>query len=296
MSFKRLPFSGLRKYLLLSLLLFQLAPKVVWASELSALAVPAKRIVALAPHLVEVVYEVGAGDRLVAAVDYSNYPEAAKALPRVGGYTGVNVEAVVRLNPDLILAWKSGNSEKHLKQLEDLGFQVYYSEPKTLEDIATLMEDITRLTASKAGTDKVAKFREKLAQLKRQYESQDKVSVFYQVWNQPLQSLNGQSIVSDVIELCGGRNVFHDAKSIAPKLSVETVLRKNPDVIVASGMGEERPEWLDEWKQWPSLSAVKNNYLFFVPPDLIQRHSPRLLEGASILCEQLSSVRQRKAN
>ncbi|WP_299980894.1 cobalamin-binding protein [uncultured Pseudoteredinibacter sp.] len=251
---------------------------------------------ALAPHLVEVAYEVGAGNKLIAAVDYSNYPEAAKSLPRVGGYTGVNVEAIVRLNPDLILAWKSGNSEKHLKQLENLGFQVYYSEPKTLEDIALLMEDVTRLTASKAGVAKVAEFRDKLSRLKTKYQSQNKVSVFYQVWNQPLQSLNGQSIVSDVIDLCGGVNVFHSAKSIAPKLSVETVLRKNPDVIVASGMGEERPQWLDEWRRWPSLSAVKNDHLFFIPPDLIQRHSPRLLEGASILCEQLSSVRQRKAN
>lgn len=260
-------------------------------AALPILEKPASRIVALAPHLVEISYAVGVGDKLIAAVAYSNYPNEAKRLPQVGSYTGINVEAIVRLKPDLILAWRSGNSERQLQQLEALGFPVYYSEPHTLEDIAQLMENVSTLAGSKNGAAAVKVYRKKLKNLQQRYQAKAPVSVFYQVWNKPLQSLNGASIVSDVIKLCGGSNIFSDAKTIAPKVSVESVLRKNPDAIVASGMGEERPEWLDEWRAWPQLSAVENERLFFIPPDLIQRHSPRLLDGAKIMCEQLEQAR-----
>ncbi len=277
---------------------FTLMPKAVYSSDAAVpiLKKPASRIIALAPHLVEISYAVGIGDKLIAAVAYSNYPQEAKLLPRVGSYTGINVEAIVRLNPDLILAWRSGNSAKHLRQLEDLGFVVYYSEPHNLNDIATLMENVSALAGSETGAAAIEKYTEELQGLRDRYQSKSPVSVFYQVWNKPLQSLSGASIVSDVIDVCGGTNIFADAKTIAPKVSVESVLRKDPDAIVASGMGEERPEWLDEWRDWPQLTAVKNEHLFFVPPDLIQRHSPRLLKGARIMCEQLEEAREKNSS
>ncbi|MBB6519776.1 cobalamin-binding protein [Pseudoteredinibacter isoporae] len=255
---------------------------------------PAKRIVALAPHLVEIAYAVGVGDKLVAAVSYSDFPEAAKNIPRVGNFATINVEAIARLQPDLILAWGSGNPAKSLRKLEDLGFRVYRSEPKSLSDIAKLMNDVARISGHREGLSAAKQYQQKLNKLRQRYQSQSPVTVFYQVWNQPLQTLSDQSIVSDVIKLCGGKNVFGDAPAVAPKVSVETVLRRDPEVIVASGTDASRPKWLDDWKAWPNLQAVKKDQLYFVPPDLIQRHTPRLLQGAEILCKQLAQVRSKQ--
>ncbi|MEM8500336.1 MAG: cobalamin-binding protein [Pseudomonadota bacterium] len=256
---------------------------------------PAKRVIALAPHIVENVYSAGAGDQLVGVVSYSNYPDAAQSIPIVGGYKSFSLEAILTLKPDLILMWASGNGMKALSQLEALDLAVYVDELHKLEQIATSIRDIGLLTGHHAEADaNAAKFLEGLAQLRVRYDNSSSVSMFYQVWNEPLQTLNGEHIINDVIELCGGRNIFADAVVLAPKISLESVIVGNPDAIVASGMGEARPEWLDEWHSWPALSAVKNDHLFFVPPDILQRHTPRILLGARQLCGQLEQVRAAK--
>ena len=252
---------------------------------------PAQRIVALAPHIVEMVYAVGSGDKLVGAVNYSDYPKAAQKLPRVGTYKAFSAEAILRLNPDLILAWHSGNGSQRVAPVQALGIPVYFSEPRALDDIGLALEKIGVLAGVENPAQAKLEFTAKLETLRSQYSHQSPVSVFYQVWNQPLQTLNGEHLISDIIRLCGGENVFSDAKILAPQISVESILRLNPQVIVASGMGEARPEWLDEWKRWPSLVAVKNQQLKFIPPDLIQRHTPRVLQGAKLMCEHLQQAR-----
>ena len=250
---------------------------------------PAQRIVVLAPHLAEMVFAIGAGDKLVGAVTYSDYPETAQNIPRVGTYKNFSAEAILRLRPDLVLAWQSGNGVQRVEPIMQLGIPVYFTEPRTLEDIAFSMQRIALL----AGVEEQAsqQFLQTLQHLRDTYASQPPLSVFYQVWNQPLQTLNGEHLLSDVITLCGGRNVFGDAAVLAPQVSVESVLRLDPQVIVASGMGEARPEWLDDWRRWPSLQAVRNQQLKFIPPDIIQRHTPRVLQGAALLCEQLQAAR-----
>lgn len=256
------------------------------------LAKPAQRVIALAPHIVEVVYAVGGGSALVGAVAYSDYPDAAKKVPQVGSYKSFSAESILRLKPDLVLAWHSGNGEERVRKIEDLGLTVYWSEPRDLEAVAKSITDIGILLGEENQGQAAKNFTQKLTQLKAEYQHKSDVSVFYQVWNQPLQTLNGQHLISDVIELCGGVNVFANEPVLAPKLSVESVLHSNPQVIVASGMGEAKPEWLDEWLDWPQLQAVKNQQLYFVPPDLLQRHTPRILQGAEILCKQLDSARK----
>ena len=253
---------------------------------------PAQRIVALAPHIVEMVYAVGAGDQLVGAVSHSDYPEAAQALPQVGTYKDFSVEAILRLKPDLVLAWSSGNGSAKPLQLAQLGLPVYFSEPKSLQGISLALEKIGRISGAPNGEQARAKFDRSMRGLRTQFSQQAPVSVFYQVWNQPLQTLNGEHVISDVMALCGGRNIFAGAQSLAPQVSVESVLRANPQVIIASGMGEERPEWLNEWRAWPQLQAVKRQQLYFIPPDFIQRHTPRILLGAKLMCEQLHRARQ----
>ncbi len=252
---------------------------------------PARRIVALAPHIVEMVYAVGSGERMVGAVNYSDYPSAAKGLPRVGTYKAFSAEAILRLNPDLILAWHSGNGAQRVTPIQALGIPVYFSEPRALDDIGSALEKIALLSGVKDPQQAKRKFVEELNSLRDQYAQRPPVSVFYQVWNSPLQTLNGEHLISDVIRLCGGENVFASATTLAPQISVESILRLDPQVIVASGMGEARPEWLDEWSRWPSLTAVKRRQLKFIPPDIIQRHTPRVLKGAKLMCEHLEQAR-----
>ena len=256
---------------------------------------PARRIVALAPHIVENIFSAGAGDLIVGVVSHSDYPAAARDIPRVGNIQGVSAEAIVALKPDLVVGWSSGHSANVTQKLIDLGLTVYLDEPKELEEVAKSIRDVGLLTANEAVAEKVAiEYLNKVEYLHKQYANKAPVSMLYQVWNSPLRTISGNHIIGDVIRLCGGINIYEKEATIAPKISIESVIDRNPQAIVASGMGEERPDWLDEWLQWESLLATKNRHLFFVPPDLIQRHTVRLLQGAEMLCLQLDEVRQSK--
>ena len=257
------------------------------------LAEPARRIVALAPHIVENVFSAGAGDQLVGVVTYSDYPEQAATIPVVGTYKSWSLESIALRQPDLILMWASGNGLNHLPALTRLGVPVYVSEPRELDDIPGAIRSIGKLAGTEDASEAEARrIEQRFAALEGQYRDRETVSVLYQVWNDPLQTVNGDHLISRVLELCGARNVFSDALSLAPKISVESVLHRNPDAIIASGMGESRPEWLDQWAAYPSLSAVQRNALFFVHPDHIQRSTARVLEGTTRICEQLDTLRE----
>jgi iron complex transport system substrate-binding protein len=256
---------------------------------------PVKRIVALAPHITENVFSAGAGDLLVGVVNFSDYPEAAKHIQQVGSPHSFSIETVVSLQPDLVLVWSSGVSAKVTKKLIDLGLTVYMDEPRVLDDVAKAITDVGYLTGNDQVSQQAANdFLAQLQHLKQTYSVRDPVTLFYQIWDSPLMTLNGEHIISDVMRLCGGENIFSDAIAIAPKINVESVLESNPEAIIASGMGETRPEWLIEWQQWEYLQAVKNKHLFFIHPDILQRHTVRILQGAAILCEQLERVRSER--
>lgn len=255
---------------------------------------PARRIVSLAPHVTETLFAAGAGDRVVGAVEYSDYPPAAKGLPRIGGYSKLDLEAIAALKPDLAVGWASGNAPAHIARLRALGIPVYLSQPERIDDVAASLERIGELAGTQAtARPAAAAFRAKLDELRARYGTKVRVRTFYQIWKQPLMTVGGGQVISDVIRLCGGENVFAELKPLAPKVSVEAVLATDPDAIVASGMDEARPEWLDDWRQWKNLRAVRRDTLFFIPPDLIQRHTPRIVEGAERLCAQLDVARAR---
>jgi iron complex transport system substrate-binding protein len=265
------------------------------AGDTLRLPAPARRIVALAPHVVENLYAAGAGDRIVGAVDYSDYPPAAQAIARVGGYSRLDLERIVALKPDLVIAWQSGNEQGHVGRLKAVGLPVYQSQPGRFEDIAA---ELTRFGAI-AGTETVAKaaaerFLARLAGLRRTYGGRPRVRVFYEVWQDPLRTVGGEQIISSVITTCGGENVFAALKPMSPQVSHEAVLASDPEAFVAGGMGEERRDWLDAWRRWPQLTAVKRDNLFFVPADLMQRHTLRLMDGAEMLCAQLETARSRR--
>jgi iron complex transport system substrate-binding protein len=259
------------------------------------LARPAQRIVTLAPHLVETLYAAGAGEQLVGTVEFSTYPEAAKKKARVGGYSQLDLEAIVALKPDLVIAWASGNAPAVVDRLRALGLTVYVSQPNRIDDVAAEIERLAVLAGTGAvGKAAAASFRSRLATLQKRYGSRPPVRTFYQIWQQPLMTVGGGQIISSVIRLCGGDNVFGALDALAPTVTIEAVIAANPEAIVASGMGEARPEWLDDWRRWTTMTAVARDNLFFVPPDLIQRHTPRLLDGAERLCQHLDTARGRR--
>jgi len=262
-----------------------------------SLAAPAERVIALAPHVVENIFSAGAGDKLIGVVQYSDFPEQAKSLPIVGGYEKTNHEKIVELDPDLIIAWESGNSHASLTRLTELGYTVYVDQPDTLADVAKSIKDIGILTGRTAVARPAAEnYLAQLAKFKFKYKNAPKVSAFYQVWNQPLQTINGKHIISDAIETCGGMNVYADEFAVAPVINVESILERDPQAIIASGMSDSRPDWLNDWRKWPSLTAVQKDNLFFVDPDHIQRHTTRILLGIESICAQLDLARNKAAN
>lgn len=260
--------------------------------ETIVLKQPAQRIISLAPHITELVFAVGAGGNLVGVVSFSNYPEEALKIPQIGSYNKVSYESIAGLNPDLILAWKSGNGKEMIAHLKRLGFTVYVGEPKTLDSVATSMLTMGQLTGNEVQASKAYQsFKNKLSSLRSDYSHKQPVTTFYQVWNDPRLTINDDHLISDVIRLCGGSNIFADAMVLTPKVNVESVIRRDPEIIVASGMALERPEWLDEWRLMPTMKAVANEQLYFIPPDLLQRHSPRIIKGAKMMCEYIQKAR-----
>ncbi|MBS1190820.1 MAG: Periplasmic binding protein [Rhodocyclaceae bacterium] len=259
------------------------------------LKAPARRIVALAPHVVENLYAAGAGDRLVGVVDHSDYPEAAKKLPHVGGYNRVDLEAIAALKPDLVIAWQSGNAPAQVDKLRSLGITVFITQPNRIEEVAADLERLGRLAGTEAAARSAADhFRARLAGLRKANAGKPAVRVFYQVWKNPLVTVGGPQIISDAIRLCGGENVFGNINQMAPAVSVEAVLEANPEAIVATGMGDAQPAWLDDWKKWSRLTAVKRGNLFHINPDIMQRHTPRILDGTEKLCAALDLARSRR--
>ncbi|MFM7122962.1 MAG: cobalamin-binding protein [Fluviibacter sp.] len=260
-----------------------------------SLPAPASRIVTLAPSVVEVTYAAGAGDKIVATVEYSDYPASALKIPRVGGHSKINLEAVVAAKPDLVIAWESGNSPTAIEKLRQLGIPVFMSQPHKMTDIPGEIERIGEL----AGTSPIAKkaaddFRKRYQAIATKYRDRSPVTVFYQVWQNPLITIGGQQIMSDAITLCRGDNIFGSLKPLAPRVSFEAVIAANPEAIVTSGMADQNPEMLDAWKKWPNLTATQRNNFFFVQSDLMNRSGPRILDGTKILCEALQTARDHR--
>lgn len=256
---------------------------------------PARRIISLAPHVTELLFAAGAGGYIVGAVEYSQYPEAAKSIPRVGNNLQLDLERIVDLKPDLVVVWLHGNAQRQLDKLLKLGIPVFYNEPHQLGDIARSLEQFGRL----AGTEAVAlpaarAFLARESELRARYAGRPAVRVFYQVWESPLMTINGNQIINDVIMLCGGQNVFADLKPLVPRVSIEAVLEADPEAIGTAIIDATRQNGLENWKQWPHLTATARNNFFLIHTDLISRHTPRILDGAQQMCEHLDAARSRR--
>ena len=259
------------------------------------LPAPAQRIVALAPSITELAYAAGAGDRLVGVARYSDYPAAAKGIPQVGDASRIDLERVLSLKPDLVIGWKSGNQVADVERLEKLGFKVYMVEPATLAAIPQLL----RAVGSLAGTGAIAQgaadeFERSVAALRERYGARPKVRVFYEIWHAPLMTVNGRHMINDVIRLCGGSNVFAGLATLTPVVSLEGVIALQPEVVLGGSSATTPDEFAAQWRRYEGFVKLRHVKAMFVDPDFIQRQTPRILEGAQIVCEHLERIRSNR--
>ena len=264
------------------------------AGKTVTLKQPARRIVSLAPHATELVHAAGAGSQLVGVAEHSDYPPAAKSLPSVGGSAALDIERILALKPDLVVAWSSGNSVKQLARLAQLGLPIYQTEPRDFETIATSLERLSRLAGTeKTGQAEAAAFRQRWHALAGRYKDRKTVRVFYQIWRAPLMTLNDSHIVSQGLRLCGGQNIFGHLPQLAPAVSVEAVVEADPQAIFTTTGSDDDP--LGNWRRLARLNAVRHNHLFVLDADVMHRATPRMLDGVQALCEHLETARSQSA-
>jgi iron complex transport system substrate-binding protein len=255
------------------------------------LAAPAARIIAISPHLTEIAFAAGVGAKLIAVSAYSDYPPEALRLPRVGDGARVDIERILTLKPELVLAWKSGNQAGDIARLERLGIPVWVSEPTRLTDIARLLRDTAVLAGNAPAGDAAARaFEQALSQLRERTNTQSRHKpprrVFYEIWHQPLLTVSGAHMISDAITLCGGINVFADVPVLTPAVSLESVLAARPQLVLGGGSANGEADFRARWARMP-LPALRAMPAKYIAPDGIQRQSPRILDGIRAICAHL---------
>ncbi len=254
-----------------------------------SLARPAWRIVALAPHLAEIAFAAGAGAKLAAVSSFSRHPAGAERLPVVASHGRVDIERLIALRPDLVLAWRSGNSTLQIDRLERIGMRVFVTEARTLADIPRVVRVVGALSGSvDVAEARARQFENEIADLRKRHAVERRVAVFLEIWHKPLLTVNGAHLISDALRLCGGRNVFAAAKTLTPLVSREQILDARPEVIVTSGFGSEAPQ---AWKGLELVPAVRNRRIYAIDPDQLHGQGPHVLEGVRALCGRLELAR-----
>ncbi|MDF1643085.1 MAG: cobalamin-binding protein [Pseudomonadales bacterium] len=253
-----------------------------------------QRIVSLAPHITELLFAAGAGDRIVATSRFSDYPAAAKDIPTIGDAHSVNMEALLALNVDLVVAWQSGVSHRTIEMLERLGIRYFLSEPKTVENMIESLQVFGRIAGDPLQANQRAEqLLQRWQSLQKMYLSKSPVRVFYQIWYEPLFTISSPHIIGSVIETCGGENIFSGQPQAVFRTQLEAVILAKPEVILFGGLNRPRDRKTNNqfWQRFPQLPAVKNDHLIALPEEWLNRPSPRLIKGAEYMCQQLQRVR-----
>jgi iron complex transport system substrate-binding protein len=250
---------------------------------------PRPRIVSLAPNLTELLFAAGAGDRVVGASEFSDYPEAARGIERIGDAYRLDYERILALEPDLAVAWASGTPPDAITRLEDLGVEVYSIRTERLVDVASAIEALGALAGTPAVANEAARrFRADLAGLESRYGGLAPVRVFIEIDAELPYTVTARHLISDVVSLCGGRNIFADLPGIAPAVDLEAVIARDPQVILST-VGDADPA--ARWNRWPGITAVRLGHVRGLPPDEVSRATPRVLEGTRVACEAIQQSR-----
>lgn len=254
----------------------------------------AQRIIALSPHSVELLFALGVGERIVGTTEFADFPQAANQIERIGGYHGIQLERIMELKPDLIVAWQGGNSDEDLNQLESLGLPVYRSATKRLQHITTEISVLGDLTGTpEKAKQLIAEFNGVFDRLKADNVSKQKIRFFYQLWSSPIRTISTGSWISEMLEICGGVNIFDDPSIEYPQVSLESILLKAPQVIIIpSAHGHDNGEISGlKWHEWPEIPAVKHDHIYRINGDILHRFSLRVVQATEKVCETFDHVR-----
>ncbi len=247
------------------------------------------RIISVAPNVTELLFAAGAGPQLVAVSAYSDFPEAAKSLPQIGDAFRLDYEAIVALSPTVAVIWDGGTPAGVSERLKELGIRVVALPAYRLDDIATGLVTLGEL----AGTEDIANaaaadFRRRIEELRVAYRDRPKLKVFIEIDDAPLFTVGGPHLITEIVELCGGTNVFADATALALPVDLESVLVRAPEVILSADEGGPG----EVWARFKGLEAVAKDQVYRVPPDRLSRPSPRIADGAAEVCKLLDRARQ----
>lgn len=248
------------------------------------LAEPAQKIVSLSPHLTELLFSLGVGDRIEATVDFSDYPEGALDILRLGNAFSVSVEAVIEQSPDLIVAWMTGGNHRTFEQLRTLGYPVFVNEASSLVGIAVAVQQLGILVGKpERGLELAENFRVELERLRLSSSGAGSPKVFFQISDAQLYTVNSQHLIGQAIGVCGAENIFSDVEFFVPMVSYESVVERNPDfLVVSSPYPGYKSAWDDRWNDLGWGGRVRA-----IDASLITRPSLRMLEGIKMLCETL---------
>ncbi|HEY8509140.1 MAG TPA: cobalamin-binding protein [Steroidobacteraceae bacterium] len=250
------------------------------------------RIVSLAPGATEMLFAAGAGDRVIATVEFSDEPLAAKRVPRIGDATAVDIEKLIALRPDVVVVWPGGGNPAQIAQIERLGLPIYRQQVHTLAELPASLRRLGELTGTRDAAERNAKDLEKrLETLAQKYGKREPVNVLLQVWNRPIYTVGGSQLMTDALRLCGARNVFSDLQEQGPAVDVEAVIARDPDIIVAVAPPGTGQEWLDDWRRFKTMRAVRANALIAFEDPRLSRLGPSAIAGTEALCAVLEAAR-----
>jgi|TARA_Y100000310_G_scaffold38813_1_gene36334 iron complex transport system substrate-binding protein len=258
-----------------------------------SLPAPATRIVSLSPHITELLYSIGIGDRIVGTVRYSDYPKEAGSIQRVGDAFSINIEMLIQLEPDLVVAWQTGGSARTINKIQSfLGVPVYFNEAS---DLAAIGESAAKMAVlagvAEIGAARAQQYRRKLEWIREQHESSNQVKIFYQISDLDLYTVNRHHLIGEAIALCGGDNIFADSIIKVPKVSMEAVIAASPDLIVFSSGVDAGDQWTSRWRPFDTIPAVANEHLYSLPAAILTRPSFRMASGIERLCDFMNMAR-----
>jgi iron complex transport system substrate-binding protein len=256
---------------------------------------PARRIVSLAPGATEMLFAAGAGSQVIATVAYADEPAAARQVPRIGDSSAIDMERLLTLKPDVVVYWPGGNNPAQIAQLKRLGFTLYGQQVNRLSDLSVSLLRLGLMTGTTTVAQQGARrIEQQLTQLRQRYSQRTPVSALLETWNQPLYTVGGQHLMSDVLSICGAVNIFGDLAQLSPAVQVEAVITRNPDLIIAAAPPGAGTQWLAAWRKYPAMKAVRSQNLLDFADQALSRLGPSVVAATAALCVQVDAARARR--
>jgi iron complex transport system substrate-binding protein len=251
---------------------------------------PPERIIALAPNLTEILYALGLGDRVVGVTNHCNYPPEASLKPKVGSYINLNVEKIISLSPDLAIGTVDGNERIILDLLQQAEIKVFFVNPRSVRQVIDTILTLGRLCGAPENAQTLSgELTRRVDHVVERTGSRRKPLVFLQIQIQPIMTVNKNTVHNDLIQLAGGRNMAADEPITYPRISMEEVIQRRPEVILISSMerGGMFEKARQDWLKWTSIPAVQNKRVYLIDSDLIDRPSPRLIDGLEMMARYI---------